>query len=89
MPNSNAASAARAAKAISVINSRAKQVDEQDISIVEAGSLDFSPLEIEQRSVPQLSYGLDRVLFNPGVYHLQDPRSRVTTLIRTCKRLCL
>jgi hypothetical protein len=24
-----------------------------------------------------LSYGLDRVLFNPGVYHLQDPRSRV------------
>jgi hypothetical protein len=24
-----------------------------------------------------LSYGLDRVLFNPGVYRLQDPRSRV------------
>lgn len=27
--------------------------------------------------VPRLSYGLERVLFNPGVYHLQDPRSRV------------
>ena len=24
-----------------------------------------------------MAYGLDRVLFNPGVYHLQDPRSRV------------
>jgi len=31
----------------------------------------------EQAPVPRLSYGLDRALFNPGVYHLQDPRSRV------------
>lgn len=35
------------------------------------------PIEKEQPPVPRLSYGLDRVLFNPGVYHLQDPRSRV------------
>lgn len=27
--------------------------------------------------VPKLSFDLSRVLFNPGVYHLQDPRSRV------------
>ncbi|KAL1839563.1 hypothetical protein VTJ49DRAFT_1384 [Mycothermus thermophilus] len=31
----------------------------------------------KQPPVPRLAYGLDRVLFNPGVYHLQDPRSRV------------
>jgi len=28
-------------------------------------------------AVPMLAYGLDRVLFNPGVYRLQDPRSGV------------
>ncbi|KAK3077443.1 hypothetical protein LTS18_010248, partial [Coniosporium uncinatum] len=63
--------------AVSVVSKRAKHVDEQDISIIAADSLEFAPLDIEQRPVPQLSYGLDRVLFNPGVYHLQDPRSRV------------
>lgn len=31
----------------------------------------------EKRKVPTLAYGLDRVLFNPGVYRLQDSRSRV------------
>ncbi|KAL3448582.1 mitochondrial protein Pet127-domain-containing protein [Aspergillus insuetus] len=30
-----------------------------------------------QQQVPQLSYGLERVLFNPGVYQLRDPRTRV------------
>ncbi|KAJ5934015.1 mitochondrial translation protein [Penicillium verhagenii] len=34
-------------------------------------------LDIPTPPVPKLSFGLDRVLFNPGVYHLQDPRSRV------------
>ncbi|KAJ0414520.1 mitochondrial protein Pet127-domain-containing protein [Aspergillus carlsbadensis] len=29
------------------------------------------------QQVPQLSYGLERVLFNPGVYQLRDPRTRV------------
>lgn len=37
----------------------------------------FEPVEVEIPPVPMLSYGLDRVLFNPGVYRLQDPRSRV------------
>ncbi|KAG9250883.1 PET127-like protein [Emericellopsis atlantica] len=31
----------------------------------------------EQREVPQLSHNLERVLFNPGVYQLQDPRTQV------------
>lgn len=37
-----------------------------------------SPIEKEATlPVPKLSFDLSRVLFNPGVYHLQDPRSRV------------
>ncbi|KAF7291574.1 hypothetical protein HMN09_01248500 [Mycena chlorophos] len=31
----------------------------------------------EQRPVATLAHGLERVLFNPGVHWLQDPRSRV------------
>lgn len=31
----------------------------------------------EEVSVPRLAHGLDRVLFNPGIYYLQDPRSHV------------
>ncbi|KAJ5986758.1 mitochondrial translation protein [Penicillium sp. IBT 35674x] len=34
-------------------------------------------LDIPTAPVPGLSFGLDRVLFNPGVYQLRDPRSRV------------
>ncbi|CAL1713190.1 unnamed protein product [Somion occarium] len=30
-----------------------------------------------QRPIAKLAHGLDRVLFNPGVHWLQDPRSRV------------
>jgi hypothetical protein len=40
-------------------------------------SLVVEPLDVPQPPVPYLSYGLDRVLFNPGVYSLQDPSSRV------------
>lgn len=39
--------------------------------------LELVPVDVPQPPVPALSYGLDRVLFNPGVYQLQDPRSRV------------
>ncbi|PGG97254.1 hypothetical protein AJ80_09723 [Polytolypa hystricis UAMH7299] len=43
-----------------------------------SNSVSITPLvDIEKVQVPSLSYGLDRVLFNPGVYCLQDPRSRV------------
>ncbi|KAF7586268.1 hypothetical protein BBP40_009181 [Aspergillus hancockii] len=44
---------------------------------VEPNDLKLKPLEVETAPVPQLSFGLERVLFNPGVYHLRDPRSRV------------
>ncbi|KAK4937791.1 hypothetical protein LTR10_021669 [Elasticomyces elasticus] len=37
----------------------------------------FVPLAIERSQVPGLGHDLSRVLFNPGVYQLQDPRSRV------------
>lgn len=37
---------------------------------------DVAPLS-RCRSIPMLLHGLDRVLFNPGVHWLQDPRSRV------------
>ncbi|KAL8890319.1 MAG: hypothetical protein Q9215_002489 [Flavoplaca cf. flavocitrina] len=47
------------------------------IENIDASSLEISALDLEQPPVPHLSYGLERVLFNPGVYHLQDPRSRV------------
>ncbi|KAI0446660.1 mitochondrial protein Pet127-domain-containing protein [Xylaria telfairii] len=45
------------------------QINPQNLSLL--------PIETPQPDVPSLSYDLDRVLFNPGVYHLQEPRSRV------------
>ena len=43
-----------------------------------ADSLQFSSFKMKgQPPIPRLAHGLDRVLFNPGVYHVQDPRSRV------------
>lgn len=44
--------------------------------------LKLRPVDADSQShkspkVPQLSHGLDRVLFNPGVYHLADPRTGV------------
>ncbi|ESZ91992.1 hypothetical protein SBOR_7623 [Sclerotinia borealis F-4128] len=48
-----------------------------DVQSVCANSLQLVPVQKKQPPVPGLSYGLDRALFNPGVYNLQDPRSRV------------
>ncbi|TKA77233.1 hypothetical protein B0A49_00774 [Cryomyces minteri] len=48
-----------------------------EIMDITAADLNITAVDIDQPSVPRLAYGLDRVLFNPGVYHLQDPRSRV------------
>jgi hypothetical protein len=47
------------------------------ISTLDPDDLKFEAVDVEKPPVPMLSYGLDRVLFNPGVYRLQDPRSRV------------
>ncbi|KAL9010429.1 MAG: hypothetical protein Q9173_004635 [Seirophora scorigena] len=49
----------------------------REVQVMNAGKLSITALDIKQPPVPRLSYGLERVLFNPGVYHLQDPRSRV------------
>lgn len=48
-----------------------------DIKHLNPEELDFQPVDYAIPPVPRLSYGLDRVLFNPGIYRLQDPRSRV------------
>ncbi|GAB1314095.1 Mitochondrial membrane protein Pet127 [Madurella fahalii] len=47
------------------------------VETVDSSKLQLTPVEKPQPPVPRLAYGLDRVLFNPGVYHIQDPRSRV------------
>ncbi|KAK3676353.1 hypothetical protein LTR78_003627 [Recurvomyces mirabilis] len=47
------------------------------IGSMSAADLEVIALNIEQPPVPPVQYGLDRVLFNPGVYQLQDPQSRV------------
>ena len=55
----------------------AKSKKKSSIESVTASGLSITPVETEQPPVPRLAYGLERVLFNPGVYQLQDPRSRV------------
>lgn len=37
----------------------------------------LEPIHVDTAPVPRVEYGLDRVLFNEGVYVLQDPRTRV------------
>ncbi|KAK1091551.1 hypothetical protein LTR48_006070 [Friedmanniomyces endolithicus] len=52
-------------------------VESSDIRSLSAGKLKITALNIQdQPPVPPLQYGLDRVLFNPGVYQMQDPLSR-------------
>ena len=66
------------AKAKSKKKKSAVQAAAADVRRLSAGASRFSYLEIEgQPPVPRLWHSLDRVLFNPGVYHVQDPRSRV------------
>jgi hypothetical protein len=51
--------------------------EREQFKFVEPRNLTIAPLDIPQPPVPQLEYNLDRVLFNKGVYQLQDPHSRV------------
>lgn len=49
-----------------------------ELTTIKPRKLTLTPVEDDQPpEVPRLSHDLDRVLFNPGVYDLQDPRSRV------------
>ncbi|KAJ4991695.1 hypothetical protein SVAN01_02810 [Stagonosporopsis vannaccii] len=58
---------------------KAKTKPKQNIEIKRTTPEDFQfqPVEVQKPPVPMLAYGLDRVLFNPGVYRLQDPRTGV------------
>ncbi|EME43015.1 hypothetical protein DOTSEDRAFT_72422 [Dothistroma septosporum NZE10] len=53
------------------------QASSEQIVSLDPSDVEVKPLDIPQPHVPYLGYGLDRVLFNPGVYQLQDPTSRV------------
>ncbi|KAK0735592.1 mitochondrial protein Pet127-domain-containing protein, partial [Apiosordaria backusii] len=55
----------------------APKVNLENIEEVSPNELKLVPLELPQPPVPTLAYGLDRVLFSPGVSYLQDPRSKV------------
>lgn len=46
------------------------------VKTLSAGGL-LKPLHVDTPPVPLIQYGLDRVLFNEGVYVLQDPRTGV------------
>lgn len=46
-------------------------------STIEATALSIAQLPRIGPAVPNLCHDLSRVLFNPGIYQLQDPRSRV------------
>lgn len=50
---------------------------DRELGSINSDELVLVPQQIPQPPVPGLAYGLDRALFNPGVYHLRDPRSRV------------
>ncbi|OGE51250.1 hypothetical protein PENARI_c014G10986 [Penicillium arizonense] len=55
----------------------AKHVLSKDRGSLTSTALQLTALDYPMAPVPGVSFGLDRVLFNPGVYHLRDPRSRV------------
>lgn len=51
---------------------------EVDATTISAKDFQLQPIDLEQNvELRPLSHGLDRVLFNPGVTFLRDPRSRV------------
>ena len=51
--------------------------NETPIEKISPSTITVQPLNVPQLPVPFLSHGLDRVLFNRGIYQLQDPTSRV------------
>ncbi|KAL6360473.1 hypothetical protein LRP88_06179 [Fusarium phalaenopsidis] len=55
-----------------------KRKDMVDVKVISPRKLKLVPVEEKLAGdVPKLEYNLDRVLFNPGVYQLQDKRSKV------------
>lgn len=67
-------------ESVSEVGEVGVEVEEQarvDLQSVQLTDLEVKQLELPQPPVPFLEYGLDRVLFNPGIYQLQDAASRV------------
>ncbi|KAJ5669236.1 mitochondrial translation protein [Penicillium macrosclerotiorum] len=52
-------------------------INEKHTGMIDLTNQKLKALDVPIAPVPRLSFGLDRVLFNPGVYQLRDPRSRV------------
>ena len=57
--------------------SRESLGEPDDIKTLVAEELEYQAIDVEHGRIPQLAYGLDRVLFNPGIYRLRDPRTQV------------
>lgn len=49
----------------------------RNVKKVKTRNIGLEPIDVDTAPVPRVEYGLDRVLFNEGVYVLQDPRTRV------------
>jgi hypothetical protein len=64
-------------KAPSVAPDPFAKLDADQLRTVKAEDLAITPVDENVVPVPGLSHDLSRVLFNPGVYQLQDARSRV------------
>ncbi|KAF4970638.1 hypothetical protein FSARC_2419 [Fusarium sarcochroum] len=56
---------------------KAKKTSSHPVQTIQPDALKLKPVEKDlAKEVPKLAYNLDKVLFNPGVYQLQDKRSR-------------
>ena len=74
--NPKAVAAAGKAKKKAVVTQKSSW-DKKTIHVADSSSLGLTPVPTFRPPIPQLAYGLDRVLFNPGVYQLQDARTGV------------
>lgn len=71
-------SAARPAKSSKSIKKKKKKDTEPvEFEVIIPKALELKPIDQETPEIPKLSYGLDRVLFNGGVYRMQDTRTNV------------
>jgi hypothetical protein len=53
------------------------EAKDTELGAISAQALKLKPIDKPQPPVPGVVCGLERVLFNPGVYHLRDPHSHV------------
>ncbi|TQV93522.1 mitochondrial membrane protein [Cordyceps javanica] len=72
---SKPAKPAKPAKAAKKKKKKAKEP--VDFEVITPKELELKPIDQETPEIPKLSYGLDRVLFNGGVYRMQDARTNV------------